>query len=74
MNEKQRLDLIREVMTKALGATESFEVVGPELAYLCHAISAQIQVDWRFPYADAARKLLTELFEKNHNVWKFIKL
>jgi hypothetical protein len=50
------------------------EGIGDEVAYLCHAISAQIYVDWRFPYSEAVRKLFLELFPKNHPIWKFIKL
>jgi len=74
MNEKQRLDLIREVLTKVIANTESMEGIGDEVAYLSHAISAQIYVDWRFPMTATVRDLFLELFPKTHNVWKFIKL
>ena len=74
MNEKQRLDLIREVLTKVITEIESMEGFGDEMAYLSHAIAANIYVDWRFPYSEAPRELCLKLFENNHPIWKFLKL
>jgi hypothetical protein len=74
MNEKQRLDLIREVLTKVIANTESMEGIGDEVAYLSHAIAAQIYIDWHFDRSKQVRDLFLELFPANHNVWKFIKL
>lgn len=75
LTHAERIELIDEVGQKVYNSTESWRMIGTDLAYLFWAIATHSFVEWpdepRFQYV---RSAFERTFPKEHRVWCYIQL